>query len=80
MTREERFKMEMLDEFAKLCAIAENQGNILSYKNTMLKALKAYKYERQEDDGNGGCAKASEKSACLQMDNGTSAGIKYHYG
>lgn len=61
MTKEQRFKMEMLDEFTKLCAIAEKQGNILSYKHTMLKALKAYKYERQEDDGKGDVLKNVEE-------------------
>ena len=39
MTREERFKMDMVDEFKQMCEIVEEGGRIIENKQRMLKAL-----------------------------------------
>ena len=39
MTREERFKMDMIDEFKLMCEIVGNSGRIIANKHRMLKAL-----------------------------------------
>ena len=39
MTREERFKMDMINEFKQMCEIVEKDGLIISNKQRMLKAL-----------------------------------------
>lgn len=39
MTREERFKMDMIDEFKQMCEIVEKDGRIIENKRRMLKAL-----------------------------------------
>ena len=39
MTREERFKMDMIDEFKQMCKIVEKDGRIITNKQRMLKAL-----------------------------------------
>lgn len=39
MTKEERFKMNMLDEFKQMCEIVEKGGRIIINKQRMLKAL-----------------------------------------
>ena len=39
MTRAERFKMNMIDEFKQMCEIVEKDGIIIEYKSRMLKAL-----------------------------------------
>ena len=39
MTREERFKMDMIDEFKLMCEIVGNNGRIIVNKHRMLKAL-----------------------------------------
>ena len=39
MTREERFKMDMMDEFKQMCEIVEKDGRIIENKQRMLKVL-----------------------------------------
>lgn len=39
MTREEIFKMDMINEFKSMCKIVENSGRIILNKYRMLKAL-----------------------------------------
>ena len=39
MTKEERFKMDMIDEFKQMCEILEKRGCILENKYRILKAL-----------------------------------------
>lgn len=39
MTREERFKMDMIDEFKLMCKIVGENGRIIANKHRMLKAL-----------------------------------------
>lgn len=45
MTREERFNMDMIDEFKQMCEILEKDGKIIYYKHRMSKALKQYQSE-----------------------------------
>ena len=39
MTKEERFKMDTIDEFKQMCEIVEKDGRIIVNKQRMLKAL-----------------------------------------
>jgi phage regulator Rha-like protein len=39
MTREERFKMDTIDEFKLMCKIVGSNGRIIANKHRMLKAL-----------------------------------------
>lgn len=39
MTREERFKMDMIDEFKQMCEIVKKNGRIIVNKQRMLKVL-----------------------------------------
>lgn len=39
MTREERFKMDMIDEFKLMCEIVGRSGRIIANKHRMLKVL-----------------------------------------
>lgn len=54
MTREERFKMDMINEFKLMCEIVGNNGRIIVNKHRMLKALKQEprkgKWYRQTND------------------------------
>ena len=40
MTKEERFKMDMIDEFKAICTHVEKDGVIIAHKTQMLEALK----------------------------------------
>ena len=39
MTKEERFKMDMIDEFKQMCEIVEKSGRIIENKWRILKVL-----------------------------------------
>jgi hypothetical protein len=55
MTREERFKMDTIDEFKLMCKIVGSNGRIIANKHRMLKALEQQEPRKGHwiDDGHG---------------------------